>query len=44
MNNNVNVIQNNKGRNMYRVFHNGVDYGFMTAKARREFFVRHAAK
>lgn len=32
------------GKTLYRVIHNGVDYGYMSPKARREFFSRHAAK
>lgn len=34
---------NASGKTMYRVVHNGVDYGFMTARARRAFFARQAA-
>ena len=38
------TITNSSGKTMYRVIHNGRMYGYMTAKARREFFARRAAK
>lgn len=39
--NNFHTKTNSSGKTMYRVIHNGTDYGYMTAKARREFYRRH---
>jgi hypothetical protein len=39
-----NTKTNSSGKTMYRVFFNGIDYGYMTAKAEREFLARQAAK
>lgn len=37
------TITSSNGKTMYLVVYNGVTYGYMTAKARREFFARKAS-
>jgi hypothetical protein len=40
----TNTKVNNSGKTLYKVVYNGVFYGYMTAKAEREFLARQARK
>lgn len=40
----MNTMQNSKGQTMYRTVIDGVDYGFMTARAQRALIARLAGK